>query len=133
MKKDITPVERKLLSSIKQMPGIYIGTKNLLFLEHFIHGYDFAMICHDIKNMHNIMPEGFEEYIEAKYRSNTTKNLFMIIAENSENDSDAFDTFFEFLDEYLLSVDLQPLPIWNSTVDKIEDIKNSFAKERNPQ
>ena len=91
------------------------------------------MICHDIKDMHNIMPEGFEEYIEAKYKSNTTKNLFMIITENSENDSDAFDTFFEFLDEYLLSVDLQPLPIWDSTVDKIEDIKNSFAKERNPR
>ena len=133
MKKDITPVERKLLSSIKQMPGIFIGTKNLLFLEHFIHGYDFAMICHDIKDMHNIMPEGFEEYIEAKYRSNTTKNLFMIITENSENDSDAFDTFFELLDEYLLSVDLQPLPIWDSTADKIVDIKNSFAKERNPR
>ena len=34
--------------------------------------------------------------------------------ENSENDSDAFDTFFELLDEYLFSVDLQPLPIWDS-------------------
>ena len=29
-----------------------------------------------------------------------------------------------------IKFDLQPLPIWDSTVDKIEDIKNSFAKER---
>ena len=89
------------------------------------------MICLDIKDMHNTMPEGFEEYSESKYRSNTTKNLFMIITENSENDSDAFETFFELLDEYLLSVDLQPLPIWDSEVDKTEDIKSYFVKERN--
>lgn len=127
MIKDITPIERKLLSSIKQKPSMYIGSKNLRFLEHYIHGYDSAMTCLGIKGSHNIMPEGFEEYIETKYRSNTTKNLFMIIAENSDNESKVFDTFFELLDEYLLSVDLLPLPIWDSTVDKTEDIKNSFA------
>ncbi|MDD6279683.1 MAG: hypothetical protein PUA81_07880 [Oscillospiraceae bacterium] len=40
MKPDITIGERMLLSYIKSIPALHMGSKNLVYLEHYIHGYD---------------------------------------------------------------------------------------------
>ncbi len=122
---DITFGERKLLSSIKALPGIYIGSKNLSNLEHFIHGYDTAMLFLGINDKHVIIPEGMQEYVESKYNVShyTTKSYFSIMAENSDDEEQAFELFFDVLDEYLLSIDREVLPAWNDAKDSIKQIK----------
>lgn len=124
MKTDITVGERKLLSSIKTMPGMYIGSKKLTYLEHFIHGYNSAMFFLGIKDQHNIMPDGFQEYIVEKYNISvyTPKNYFSIISENTPDDEQAFDVFFQLLDEYLESIGYEVIHEWDSKKDSINQL-----------
>lgn len=129
MNADITFGERKLLSCLRSKPGIFIGTAKLSYLEHFIHGYDTAMNFLGIKQSHNILPEGFDEYIALKFLGTiwTPKNSFDLILENSFDEENAFDTFFGLLDEYLLVIKFQPIPLWDDETDSIEQIK-AFIK-----
>lgn len=129
MKSDIMLGERMLLSYIKCIPGVHMGSKSLVYLEHYIHGYDNAMFFHGIKQQ-SIIPAGMQEFIEKKYGifNQTSKNYFGIIIDHSIDEKQAFDTFFELLDEYLLSIHYEPLPLWDNTDESKKLLLNLLSK-----
>lgn len=131
MKSDITFGERKLLSCIRHIPGIFIGKANLTYLEHFIHGYNTAMYFTGVKDNHNILPDGFNSFIALKYNLSEycPKNAFTLIIENTSDEENAFDLFFNLLDEYLVSLKFKPIPLWNVKKDSINQLKTILASD----
>ena len=92
-----------LVEKIRVMPGMYLGKRSLVALNHFMGGYsakeyeigsDSRIPVVDLRD--------FEGYIESLYGLNaTTKDAFTLIAENTKSDEEAFQRFFELLDDYL--------------------------------
>ncbi len=119
--KGITPDERKLLSAIRAMPGLYIGSKSLVSLRHFIGGYSSAMHLLGITAEHRIIPQEFQPFVAGKYGifTETQKNYFTLILENSPDEQQAFDLFFSLLDQYLSSVGADPVPMWNPSTNSL--------------
>ena len=123
MASDISIGERKLLSYIRNRAGFHMGTKNLVYLEHYIHGYDMALYFHGIKKS-SIIPEGMQEYVEKKYGflDRTAANYFSIIIKNSTDEKEAFDNFFDLLDDYLTSIQCEQLPNWDNSEESKKQI-----------
>jgi len=111
-----------MLKKIRGMPGLFLGKKSLESLVHFWNGYTFGSMIEVWEQSNN--RNFFENYEEAmcaikcedskldafefnKYVHNCynqdfgTKSVATVIIENSKSDEDAFDTFFELLDEFM--------------------------------
>lgn len=97
--------ELELFAKIKRRPGMYFGTKSILFLHIFLSG----VICgtflagqdYEFHYFH-----GFNDWYMNK-KNVTDKNGYVIwwnhILYTSGNyDSEAFDIFFKYFEEYLL-------------------------------
>ncbi|MZQ80920.1 hypothetical protein GQF01_02040 [Paenibacillus sp. 5J-6] len=87
-----------LLNKIKEQPGLFIGTKSLIPLWHFLHGYQYCLF--DIEGDYYNMP-GFQEYIEDIYNFHGVHSWAQIIQSNCIDDEAAFDKFYVHLDDYL--------------------------------
>jgi len=112
-----------LLQKIRKKPALYLGTKSLEFLSHFLGGYefrnaveewtkstghdfierfdDFIVSINQPSNYHSCL-DGFYEFVHSYFDVMiTTKSLYMVIIENSNSQEEAFDTFYKLLDEFL--------------------------------
>lgn len=116
---DITPYERKFLSCLKSKPGLYLGTTNLTRFQMFAYGYSHAMHTMKATKQHNLLPEGLHEFAALKYLGHTETSLGWceLILLNEPDEKKAFWIFFDLLDEYLIDLGYEPLPIWNNETD----------------
>ncbi|BFT72436.1 hypothetical protein [Paenibacillus sp. P36] len=93
----------ELLENIKKRPGLYLGRKSLLFLLHFLHGYQQCLF--HIEGTYYTLT-GFQEYIEDIYDFHGVHNWASIIQFNCTTDDEAFDKFYQHLDEFYGNMDL---------------------------
>ncbi len=123
---DITKDERMLLSGLKRRPGLYIGKTTLTGFVGFVHGYKNALMMTKLYSERVILPDGLNDYAAMKYlgHAKTSKGWFTLILENEPDEKKAFDVFWELLDEYLVSLGYEPIPLF-------EDIKDEWEKQRN--
>lgn len=96
----------ELLEQIKVRPEIYIGTKSLFRLRHFLDG---VLHClNDMQGLHldresdcSEFLQGFQEWIQMRYDICSDHHWSSIIIFYSYDEADAFDSFYDMLNEFL--------------------------------
>lgn len=123
---DITRDERMLLSSLKRRPGMYLGKASLTAFVNWVDGYKSALMTTKLYSERVILPDGLHDYASIKYLGHTAtvKGWFSIILEKEPNEKKALEIFWELLDEYLVSLGYEPIPLF-------EDIEDELKKQRN--
>lgn len=124
--RNITSDERILLSSLKRRPGMYLGTTTLTNFITWLFGYEEALKITGLYSERIILPDGFQDYAAMKYLgyTKTAMGWSSLILEKEPDEKKAFFVFFELLDEYLVSLGYEPIPLW-------EDIEDEWEKQRN--
>lgn len=94
MKKEIYD----LLMDIKKRPGVYLGQKSLTLLDAFLGGYIFRL-----REEGNPDAElrDFQNYIANRFNIRSTHSWAHIIRFYSSSEADAFDRFYELLNDFL--------------------------------
>ncbi|ABF41146.1 hypothetical protein Acid345_2145 [Candidatus Koribacter versatilis Ellin345] len=93
-----------IFTAIRQDPVGYLGTKTLSGFWHFVQGY--WALCSEEGTLFDLQFDGhgFHKFVCAKFHllshaASTSSSL--IITSYSANDSEAFDRYFDLLQEYL--------------------------------
>ena len=90
-----------MLDDIRKRPAIYIGAKTLTGLFHFLGGYQFARIEHDVSDNHLCLPNDIHDWIAYRLHfRESTSGWHSMILERTTDESLAFDRFFALLDEH---------------------------------
>lgn len=89
---------RELIEKIKVRPAAYIGKHYISNLKSFIDGWFYGNPNGIIDS--NLMNE-FQDWIEDKYKVNTTHSWSNIILFYSADEYSALNNFFELFDEFL--------------------------------
>lgn len=91
------------IDAIRQRPGMYLGSKSLTALYHFLGGYELACSLHRIKDerLGLEIPCDFHDWVAYRthFRESTLGWCRMIVA-TSPSEEEAFDRFFELLKEH---------------------------------
>ena len=133
-----------MLQKIRERPGLFMGKKSLEALTHFWSGYDYRGW---VENWEKTTGRGFFENYEEAQRSSTgcepreqhfmygfeafvheyydcmitTNNAMGLILEKSNSDEEAFDKFFELLDEFLTLTDEQKNKIMENAQKRFQE------------
>ena len=93
------------LQKIKEKPVMYLRKTSLVHLTFFIIGYSTKE--YELGIVDNLLFDSndFNRYCATRYTGAvlSPKDSFMLIAENSKDDEEAFYNFFTVLEEYLKS------------------------------
>ncbi len=92
----------ELLKAVRIKPGMYIGKKSLTRLRAFIDGYFYALYKLNGKQEYLCFIPEFQDWIADRYEIRSTHGWSEIINFFSQDEGEAFDTFYELLDEFLL-------------------------------
>jgi len=128
----------EILMGIRKRPKMYLGKKSLRNLHMFMEGYKVSMYRKPCTFIHD---EGFMEFIHEKYNDYVTLHYFQVIERHSNSEEEAFDKYFELLDEFTerknsdsnfiptltknwqkrlgIGIGYEP---WEMTVDELDDI-----------
>lgn len=91
------------IDAIHKRPGMYLGSKSLTALYHFLGGYQLACSLHRIKDDHLGLriPYDFHDWVAYRthFRESTSGWCRMVVA-TSSSEEEAFDRFFELLKEH---------------------------------
>ncbi|HAJ96832.1 MAG TPA: hypothetical protein DCO72_03760, partial [Ruminococcus sp.] len=76
----------------------------------FMHGYDANSLLHGKND--TLLSNEFKEFVTMKYigKTETPMGWFSLILEKEPDEYKAFLQFWELLDEYLISLDYEPIP-----------------------
>ncbi|MCD1258180.1 hypothetical protein B5M42_004915 [Paenibacillus athensensis] len=87
------------LQQIKQKPALYLGKKSLPLLQAYLNGY--VAYHNDTNNEEDyfFLPE-LRDYIIQHYNIDTSHGWPELITFFSSNDNEAFDKFYELLDDF---------------------------------
>ena len=112
---DITPEERYLLSRLKRKPGMFLGNTSLTKFSCMAYGYSYAMQITGQVKQHNLLPDGLNDYAAMKYldKLETPHSCYSLILKQEPDEEKAFYIFFDLLDEYLIHIGFNPLPIYD--------------------
>ena len=89
---------KKLLNDMRIRPGVYFGKKSLDRLTAFLSGY---MCCvHERDGGSTVYLPGFQEFVSERYNIKSAQHWSNIITFFSSTEEDAFDLFYELLDEF---------------------------------
>jgi hypothetical protein len=103
-----------LLAAIRKRPGMFLGKKSITLLQLLLNGIELAEDFHDIPlndRMGGFDERGFEEWVEAKSNpKRLTLNAKSLAAYIAGNESDGFDLWFSWYDEFLSLTTLQNRP-----------------------
>ena len=90
-----------LTFKIKKKPHLYLESKkNLSELYYILEGFSIAYIYEKYERDVGIIPN-FDDWIHKKYNNNSTQSWKNILLENSKSEKEAFDLFFEELENFL--------------------------------
>lgn len=95
------------LLKVKENPNKYIGKKSLEKLTLFIAGY--ALSQAEETGTYPELKEKFSRYIEKKYNVKECIGILEIIRRVSYSDEDAFDKYYELLQEFYSEDNLEEL------------------------
>ena len=112
-----------LINQIRQRPALYLGTKSLTAFYHFLRGYWMACQLHEIDDDDGLnIPQDFNDWVA--YRTHfhePTSGWCNMIVSNARSEEEAFDRFFELLEEHsrrvprLVAEILNPISNWRTT------------------
>lgn len=112
----------ELLPKIKQKPALYLGKTSITYLRIFILGYRFARsemgITHTEKE--SDFYKNFQPWLQNRLSIRTVNAWDKIILLTCINEKEAFDYFFQLLDEFLkrdISQDIDPILSNSSPTD----------------
>ncbi|MDZ8029974.1 hypothetical protein [Nostoc sp. DedSLP04] len=95
-------IYKEILGAIKKRPGMYFGASPITELDMRLRGYSLA------RREVGVAPtepesefEGFQSWIEEKYRINSGQSWSKIILFYSVDEHEALQKFFELFEEYL--------------------------------
>ena len=109
---EITPMERAMLARIRFCPEVFLGEGSLRNFRHMAAGYQAAMRNAGLRNLHNLLPDGLNEFTASRLNiSHDARDCFSMIAEVEQDDTKALMRFFEILDAYLVHLGTEPLPV----------------------
>ena len=118
-----------LLKTIQKRWGLYLVAKSLDLLRAFLHGYTIreaieiwtkksglSFVDHyeeftqtTIRADYDSCLDGFPKYVFSHYNVGlTSSDYFGIIIQNTSSQAEAFDKYFELLDEYMERYAIQP-------------------------
>ena len=90
----------ELLQKIKKRPGMYLGKTSLERLRAFLDGYHHQELESQGMSEPDCL-DGFTPYIQKRYHLNTDHDWSSVIQFFSTSDQNAFDTFYQKLEEFL--------------------------------
>lgn len=92
-----------LIDAIRQRPGMYFGSKSLTAFFHFLGGYQVACGLHQITDdrLGLEIPSDFHDWVAYRthFHESTSGWCNMIVAK-SQSEEEAFDRFFQLLEEH---------------------------------
>ena len=92
----------ELLDSIKKRPGHFLGVKSIVKLEMFLNGFIYAKQVHEGRPpVEEPLLVNFTPWIKNKYGIKTEQSWMQVILFFSADEFDAFDNFFNLLDDFL--------------------------------
>jgi hypothetical protein len=91
-----------VLSKIQSRSGMYIGKPSITVLRHFLVGYEFARSELGIESTDEEIDfyDHFHPWIEKRFGVRTAKSWADIILLFTRDEKEAFDYFFNLLDEF---------------------------------
>lgn len=120
----------KFLEDIKKKPGLYIGTKSLISLTYFLDGIFYTLHYLNGQKEYPNFLEGFQEWIQIRFDITSTQHWSNIINFYSSNDVNAFDLFFELLNEFLnLDKEIRDYGNILEKQEKWMELKSEYWKE----
>lgn len=87
------------LYEIKNAPGMWLGQKSLMYLFHYMRGYQCRQ--REIENTSDCLLPGFQEFIQDRYGVRSTRHWAAVIQFYEITDEAAFDRFYVLLEEFL--------------------------------
>ena len=87
-----------LLMDIRKRPGVYLGQKSLTLLHSFLGGYIIRLAE---EGYTDVDLSDFQNYIANRFNIQSAHSWAHIIRFYSASETEAFDRFYELLDEYL--------------------------------
>lgn len=115
----------EVLKKIKKNPYDYIGEVSLKKLDRFLTGYYVCIYDLIDPNYESIIGHGFRRFVVMKFRNGFARNWAEIILLNTNNDLNAFETFYKVLEEYLETIG------YESEMDDIM-IKGKRERDKDP-
>ena len=89
---------KKLLEDMRKRPGVYFGKKSLDRLATFLSGYRCCVLERDGEAPSDL--PGFQEFVAERYNIQSAHHWSDIIQFYCSTEEEAFDTFFELIDEF---------------------------------
>lgn len=91
----------ELLHQIKKRPGMFLDSPSIKSLQMLMMGYNIARRDQNIPlTKQEIEFQGFQQWIQDKYNVLSSKSWATIILENSQDERDALNKFFELFEEF---------------------------------
>jgi hypothetical protein len=91
----------ELLNNIKKRPRMFLAKKSILHLRSFLIGYNLARLNMGLaKTPQEQEFNDFSDWIQVKFNDDSTRSWADIILLNSEDESQALDSFFELLEKF---------------------------------
>lgn len=95
----VLPGLTEVVELLEPRPELYIGSRDIRDLFHFLNGFYFAAVQED-PDFDNWLQGDFQDYLEQKYGDNRTINWCHLIRDH-EPDGDSTDAFFRLVHEFL--------------------------------
>lgn len=90
-----------LFENIKKRPGAFLFERSITDLRTLMTGYYLAKMELNITPTEQDLEfDRFQQWIQNKYNVTASKSWATIILENSNNETEAFNGFFELLEEF---------------------------------
>lgn len=89
-----------ILARIREKPNMYLGQKSISLLYSFLCGYSVCLLEHT-NYTDDLFYHEFQTFVANRYNIVTDQNWCSILRFFSNDETDAFNLFFELLDEYL--------------------------------
>lgn len=108
---DISPEMRDFYKWLRGRPGMWIGSNKIHDLNVFMSGMKssaYLFLKGDEEPV--LIPEGFNEYVEAYYGEHMSFNSFSFIEHFEKEPEKCIAKWFELLDSYLVSLGYEPIP-----------------------
>jgi hypothetical protein len=91
----------ELLHQIKKRPGMFLDSPSIKSLQMLMMGYNIARRDQNIPlTKQELEFQGFQQWIQDKYNVLSSKSWATIILENSQDERDALNKFFDLFEEF---------------------------------
>jgi hypothetical protein len=88
------------IQQMKKRPGMYIGKPSLSLLQAYLNGYVAYHNEVNVEQNYFFLPQ-FQEYIQKRFKIESTHSWAEIITFYSSSDDAAFDSFYQLLDDFV--------------------------------